>query len=73
MLLGVKCYCSRSVLNEIFEVSNYVVTTIKERFQQIGYQVQLESHLIEMILINLDISGYILWSDLDTENLIESN
>ena len=37
----------RSVLNEIFEVSNYIAITIKERFQQIGYQKQLETHLIK--------------------------
>ena len=46
MLLRV-CYCSRLVLNEIFEISTYTVTTIKERFQQIWYQVKLETHLIK--------------------------
>ena len=30
-----------------FEVSDYIVATIKERFQQIGYQIQLETHLIK--------------------------
>ena len=34
-------------MNEIFEVSNYIVTTVKERFQQIGYLIQLETHLIK--------------------------
>ena len=32
---------------EYFEVTNYIVTAIKERFQQIGYQIQLETHLIK--------------------------
>ena len=30
-----------------FEVSKYIVTTIKERFPQIGHQIQLETHLIK--------------------------
>ena len=30
-----------------FEVSNYIVTTIKEMFQQMEYQIQLETHLIK--------------------------
>ena len=30
-----------------FEVSKYIITTIKEMFQQIGHQIQLETHLIK--------------------------
>ena len=34
-----------------FEIFNYIVTTMQERFQQIGYPIQLETHLI-MIVVN---------------------
>ena len=30
-----------------FKVSNYIVTAIKEKFQHIGYQIQLETLLIK--------------------------
>ena len=56
-----------------FEVSNYIVTTIKERFQQIGYQIQLETRLIKKDVVMMPLQKWLFYGVTLIQRVLKSN